>query len=136
MNSLAGNRVVLWRAPQEDLNALGKSLARRGFLVLAVDSPEQLRSVIRGQDVDLIVARLCRCFERPLLELLRWLQKVPAAPQVLIVADAMDVDLYLEAMRRGAFDCVGLPLNENELERIVSQALETRHLQAAAGGRE
>ena len=135
MNSLAGNRVVLWGAPQEDLNALGKSLARRGFLVQGVDSLEQLRSIIRGQDVDLIAARLCRCFERPLLELLRWLQNVPAAPQVLTVADAMDVDLYLEAMRRGAFDCVGLPLNENELERIVSQALETRHLRAAAGGR-
>ena len=135
MNSLAGNRVVLWGTPQEDLNALGKSLARRGFLVQAVDSPEQLRSIIRGQDVDLIVARLCRCFERPLLELLRWLQNVPAAPQVLTVADAMDVDLYLEAMRRGAFDCVGLPLNENELERIVSRALATRRLQAAAGGR-
>jgi FixJ family two-component response regulator len=35
----------------------------------------------------------------------------------------LDVDLYLEAMRRGAFDCISLPLEEREFARIVSRAL-------------
>lgn len=136
MNSLEGNRVVLWGARREDLNALGRILARQGCLVEEVDSLEELRNPVRGQKVDLVVARLCRCYERPLLELLSWAQGVPAMPQVLIVSDALDVDLYLEGMRRGAFDCVGLPLNEAELIRIVSRALDLRHAQAfAAGGR-
>ncbi len=136
MNSLAGNRVMVWGGQQDDLNALRESLARQGCVVHEVKSTEQLRKFMEAHEVDLIVARMCRCLERPVLEVLRWMQDAPSPPPILIVVDALDVDLYLEAMRRGAFDCVGLPLNENELIRIVSHALEARHLHAsAAGGR-
>ncbi len=133
MSSLAGNRVILWGAQQCDLNALEESLVRQGCLVHTVESLEELRAVMEGIDADLIVVRLCRCLERVLLEVLGWMQEAPSPP-VLIVADALDVDLYLEAMRRGAFDCVGLPLNENELIRIMSRALEARHTRASAAG--
>lgn len=137
MNSLAGNHVVLWGPPQEDLNALREILARRGLIVQQADSLDDLRAAVLGEEVDLVMARLCRCLERPLLDLLVWLQNVPSPPQVLIVADAMNVELYLEAMRRGAFDCVGLPLNENELMRIVTSAAEARllHSAVARGGK-
>jgi DNA-binding NtrC family response regulator len=134
MNDFSG-RVVLWKAPQDVLDELGKSLARFGFQVHEVDSLEDVRAAIQGHDTDLVVTRLCGCFRRP-LELLAWLEHVPSASPVLIVTAGVDVPLYLEAMRRGAFDCVGLPLNENELVRIVTRALEARHMQAAAGGRE
>ncbi len=133
MNYFAG-RVVLWKAPQDGLDELGKSLARLGFQVQEVDSLEDVRAAIQDHDADLVVTRLCGCFRRP-LELLAWLEQVPWAPPVLIVTGGVDVPLYLEAMRRGAFDCVGLPLNENELARIVTRALEARQMQTAAGGR-
>jgi DNA-binding NtrC family response regulator len=137
MNPLAGNRVVLWGAQQNDLDTIRQSLTRVGLHVQPVDSLEDLRAVIEGQEVDLIVARLCRCFERPLLGLLASFHDAPSAPPVLIVADGVDVHLYLEAMRRGAFDCVGLPLNEKELIRIVTRALEVQQSQAVAcGGRQ
>ncbi len=134
MNPLAGNRVVLWGVQQNDLDTIRQSLARMGFQVLPVDSLENLRAVIEEQEVDLIMARLCRCCEHPLSELLASLPGAASAPPVLIVADAVDVDLYLEAMRRGAFDCVGLPLNEKELTRIVTRALGVRQCQALACG--
>jgi DNA-binding NtrC family response regulator len=134
MSPAAGYRVVLWGVLQGDLNGVGKSLARQGCLVHEVHSLEELRSVTQTHAVDLTVARLCRCLEQPLLEVLAWAQDVLSRPQVLIVADGLDVDLYLEAMRRGAFDCVGLPLNETELTRIVARALQARHAQFAAAG--
>lgn len=124
MKSFAGH-VVLWGAPQNRLHDLGESLARLGFRVREVDSIEEVRSAIQGQGADLVVTRLCGCFQYP-LELLSWLQHVPSPPPVLIATGGVDVPLYLEAMRRGAFDCVGLPLNESELVRIVTRALEAR----------
>ncbi len=134
MNSLAGSRVILWGAQQCDLNTLEKSLAHQGCHVHVVESLEALRAVTEGHDVDVILARVCPCIERPLQEMLSWVRDMPSPPPVLIVADSLDVDLYLEAMRRGAFDCLGLPLNENELIRIMTHALEARYLQVSAGG--
>ncbi len=132
MSCLMG-RVVLWGARVSELEELGRSLARLGLQVRQVDSIEAVRAAIRNREADLVIAPLCGCFCQP-LEMLDWLGQEPAAPPVLIVTGAVDIHLYLEAMRRGAFDCVGLPLNENEVERIVSQALQARHRQAAAGG--
>ncbi len=133
MNFLSGCRVILWGPQDNAVELLGENLVCRGFQVQTVGSLEELNNALAEQDVDLIVARLCRCFAEP-LELLGRLQGAPSAPPVLIVTEGPDVHLYLEAMRRGAFDCVALPLNQQELLRIVKCALETRLLQASAGG--
>ena len=53
---------------------------------------------------------------------------------MLIVTAWSEVNLYLEAMRRGAFDCVGLPLDSHELARIVARALESRCARSVAEG--
>ena len=134
MKTMAGHQVVLWGLLEGGLNGVEQSLVRQGCLVHRVESLEELFAVMHTHSVDLVVVRLCRCRERPLRELLRWSRESPSAPLVLIVADALDMDLYLDAMRRGAFDCVGLPLDESELLRIVSRALDARHLQGASAG--
>ncbi len=133
MNFFYGCRVILWGPEDDAVELLGENLVCRGLQVQTVGSLEELNNALEEQDVDLIVARLCRCFAEP-LELLGRLQGAPSAPPVLIVTEGPDVHLYLEAMRRGAFDCVALPLNQQELLRIVKCALETRLLQASAGG--
>lgn len=133
MNSLVGKRVLLWGAPQNGLDELYPNLAELGLQVRAVHSIEEVREAIRGQRADLIVARLCGCFQSA-LELLAWLQQAPSAPPVLIVTGGVDVHLYLEAMRRGAFDCVGLPLNQAELVRLVIRALESESADVATAG--
>ena len=133
MNPLAGKRVILWGAPQNGLDELGENLIQLGLQVHVAHSIEDVRTAILTEYADLIVARLCGCFQDP-LELLAWLKQVPAGPPVLTVSEGMDVKLYLEAMRRGAFDCVGMPLNESELVRIVVRALEARQAEAVATG--
>ncbi len=49
---------------------------------------------------------------------------------VVAVTDAMNLDLYLEALKRGAFDAVGVPLNQRELLRITRSAVK-EHIQHA-----
>ncbi len=135
MKGLARTRVALWSAHTSDLDAVGRNLSRRGFQIRPFDALDELRGAIERQEADLIVARLCRCSEGA-LELLAWLRDAPSAPPVVVATEGMNEQLYLEAMRRGAFDCVGLPLDENELMRIVSRALEAGHPQETfAGGR-
>lgn len=134
MTSFCRNRVVLWSAHQNDLDALRESLVRRGLQVHVVKSLEPSAdgtglsdgsTVVPLAEVNLIVARLCQCFTRP-LDLISWLQEAPSPPPVLTVTEGEDVPLYLEAMGRGAFDCVPLPLNEREFIRIVARAFEAR----------
>jgi DNA-binding NtrC family response regulator len=92
-----------------------------GCRALSVKTPDELFETLKAGPVDLIVAFVCRT---PLA-----LQFFPSAgytddlPPVVVVACTADVDLYLEAMKRGAFDCVSLPINEKEFSRIVSRAL-------------
>jgi DNA-binding NtrC family response regulator len=133
MRLLAGKRVLLWGSHPRALGALECSLENQGARTEKVGSLEQALAVLRGEDVDLMVAQLCEGFAHP-LELLTCLGEEPSAPPVLMVAGAMDVSLYLEAMRRGAFDCIGLPLNEMELLRIVSRALEAQGARVTSGG--
>ncbi len=133
MNTLPDYRVVLWGPEANALELLRENLVCQGFRVRTAGSLDDLSGVIEAGDVDLIVARLCRCFAEP-LELLGRLQGAPSAPPVLIVTEGPDIHLYLEAMRRGAFDCVALPLDSHELIRIVTRALEARALQVTVGG--
>ena len=133
MKPLSGYRVVLWGPEDNALELLGENLVCQGCRVHTVGLLEELSNVLEEQDVDLIVARLGRCFAEP-LELLGRLQGAPSAPPVLIATEGPDIHLYLEAMQRGAFDCVALPLNSHELIRIVTHALEARALQASVGG--
>lgn len=55
---------------------------------------------------------------------------------VLVVVSLDDVRLYAEAMQRGAYDGLGLPLNETEVVRIVGRALEGRRQDHVVGSRQ
>ncbi len=133
MSEVIGKRVLLWGEPGCELEVLADSLGRWGMQVREGLSAGELYAAARSGEADLIVARLCRGFH-PSFELLTRLRGLAAALPVVVVTD--DVPLYLEALRRGAFDCVALPLNEAELMRIVSRALESKRQDYfAAGGR-
>jgi DNA-binding NtrC family response regulator len=127
MKSLESARVLIWAKEPAALAVVEETLLRLGSRVQAVDSLERLRQAIRVYPVDIIVAQVSHRFREP-LELLARSRDVEGFPPMLLVATTHDVQLYLEGMRRGAFDCLGLPLDEKELVRIVSHALEARHL--------
>lgn len=126
-------RVALWAQDPEDLEDVGEILTGRGLCVLSTDSEERLRGWVTEGQVHLVITELGAAFRAP-LDFLNWLKTQAAAPPVLVVAEAAHVPLYLEAMRRGAFDCVGQPLHENEVMRMVTRALEASPVLASARG--
>lgn len=136
MKPFDGAFVILWAEQPEELAVIEEILLGLGCRIQAVRSLEQLQGLIAGHSADLIVAALRQSFQSP-LDLLTRQWRGEALPPVLVVTDMLDVHLYLEALQRGAFDGVGLPLDENELIRIAGRALEAhrlRHLTAAVHG--
>ena len=131
--SFSHTRVVIWRNPETDWEVLRQKLGELGCEVHPVASFEEARAAILAKNDDLVVSWLAKD-SRKSFELLDWLQSRPTAPAVILVTASGDVDLYLEAMQRGAFDCVGLPLDSRELTRIVTRALESRCASSLAGG--
>jgi len=135
MKPFEGARVILWAGEPDELAAIEQTLSGLGCSVQSLSSFERVRRAIESGSIDLVVACLSRCFSGP-LELLSWLQRAESSLPVLVVVEAWDKNLYLEALRRGAFDGLGLPLNEKELIRIASRALEAQRLPLAACGGE
>ncbi len=132
MKPFEGARVILWAEHPALLAAVGQTLSNLGCHIQSAESLEQVREAIVRDCADLIVAQLCYCFHEP-LELLHQLDLAEALPPVLMVTSPFEV-FYMEAVREGAFDCLGFPVDEKELIRIASRALQARGLQTGAVG--
>ncbi len=133
MKPLEGARMLLW-AEQADVQAVVReAVSRLGCQLRPVDSFEQVQEALESEPFDLILAHLCGCCASR-LELLPRLARLEPPRPVLIIVDDWDKDLYLEALKRGAFDGVALPLNEKEFIRIASRALEARSMRLAVRG--
>ncbi len=130
MNAFDGAFVVLWAAEPDELAPIEKTLSRLGSRIQSVGSLEQLQRLMEEDPVDLVIVALRQSFQSP-LDLFSEERQVEKDPPVLVVADLLDVGLYLEAIQRGALDGVGLPLDENELIRIGGRALEARRSQSS-----
>jgi len=132
MTSMSRIRVALWSRRCGDLPAIESSLVRVGCQVNRVDSFDELERICRSHEADVLVVS-CRSARN----VLQWLHSVPVGTEpiaripVLTLASSLDVDLYLEAMQLGAFDCAGLPLDGRELARLISRAVDAGHLAAA-----
>jgi DNA-binding NtrC family response regulator len=131
MNQLGGTRVDLWAEVPDNLVGVGKALVQLGCKACFAKSFAELGQRVKSHSVDLIVTWL-DAGDQSVFELVTWLEEIPAAPPVLVVGRGLDLDLYLEVMRRGAFDCIGLPLDETELARIVGEAVESCSLRQPA----
>jgi DNA-binding NtrC family response regulator len=132
MGPFDGKRVILWVTSRaldgdgaRDLSAVQNQLARLGCRVETVvsDQPAPTSVQVKNWRPDLILAHVCNQCRAP-LEMLSRPERTAALPPVVLLATALDMPAYLEGMRRGAFDCVGLPLQEKEFVRILARALE------------
>lgn len=131
--TLYNARIAIWGDGGRESELISQQLSGLGAKVETIASLEEACSAVRAERVDLIVGWLEGRFLKP-FELLTWLQSQTMGPPIVIVTPSGDVDLYLEAMRRGAFDCIGLPVYPQELERIVACALEASRARAVLRG--
>lgn len=129
--NLEGRRIAVWSEDAEDIAAAARILAEHGGRVTLLASLDELRRRLQPGWADLVVARLCPCCGPALTEAVTAAQTA-ASPPVVVLVDPWDKELYLAALGLWAFDGLALPVDERELLRIVSLAVEYRTLPALA----
>jgi DNA-binding NtrC family response regulator len=121
MNPLAKASIALCAREPEELEPLAAVLASLGCVVRFAENAEELTELLEGETVDVVLAHICPS-RKEFLDLLGQ-QELPPVIPLLCHADE---HLYLETLRRGAFDCVPLPAQKDELRRVLTLALRSK----------
>ncbi len=123
MKQLKGVRVVLGAELGVELPEVERALVNGGAVVERIGTLANLRKAVKDERGDVVLVHLYGQFGELMnnpAELSQW-------PPVIILT--FTEESYLPAMRAGVFDCLVLPVDEGELERIVTLALESRQIQ-------
>src|SRR6185436_7772616 len=96
-------------------------------LRLANSGEEGIRALSDGEDLDLIVTDLQLGKSTGLDVLQAAKQVVPDVP-VLIITGFGTVKSAVEAMRKGAYDYISKPVDNEELKILIARALQLRQL--------
>ena len=101
---------------------LEAALGHNGFKLDRLASSEELLHVLENSPVDIVLLILSKGHPERLALLSS--EKLPVElPPIIVLTDCFDVDLYVEALRRGAFDGLGVPVDRKELLRVVRAAV-------------
>ncbi len=106
-----------------ELHQLESVLTHGGCELHRVTSREELFDAVESSPVDVVLLILSKGHPER-LALLHDKDVSGELPPVVVLTDCFDVDLYIEAMRLGAFDGLGVPLDSKELLRVVRAAVE------------
>jgi len=123
-------RVALWTKRKDQVAPVLESLVQMGCQVRPVESLEQLLNAVGTASVDVVVALPDATYSRP-WQMLAWANDFP--PTILL-CPCPDFDHCLEAMQKGAFACVPLPVERPQLEAAVRRAAGSRRVWPLASG--
>ena len=121
--------------PKSEFADIRDALEDWGCNTKVLETVEDLRDALRISVPDLIFLWLFPK-TRNLLEAFSVAAEFGGEVPIVVVTDSMNMNLYLEALKRGAVDAVGVPLklNKPELLRIAQRAVQehVRHSVAKA----
>ena len=107
---------------REMTSILQKVLVRENYEVLTAENGEEAMAVLKTRPVRVVIAdwKMPVCDGMRLIDLLK-----KGCPQVRIIMITAfgEVDTYIEAMSRGAFEFLSKPLNIDELKNLVGRAV-------------
>ena len=106
---------------------LSAMLKREGYDVLAAADGVEAQKIIKNSDISVVVSDL----KMPCLDgfgLLDWIaDEYPEVPVIMITAHGTIANA-VEAVKRGAFDYITKPFDQEDLKRVISKAVSTRNL--------
>ena len=110
--------VALCGSEADEMEPVAELLGQMGYDVRRAQSLEQLNLLMKNEDISAILIHVCPS-RQEFLTILRQ----PGMPPVIPLLGHADKQMYMGLLRRGAFDCVSLPAQRDELKRVVSLAL-------------
>jgi DNA-binding NtrC family response regulator len=100
-------------------------LTSAGYECRWATSPTEAWDILRSEEaVELLLCKVMESLEDGLIE--RVVERFPDIP--VVVWGARPIPMFLEAIRKGAYDYLPLPFEREQLLVIVRRALEFRHL--------
>jgi len=101
-----------------------KILVRENYEVLAADNGDDAVAIMQARPIPLVIAdwKMPVCDGMRLIDIVK--QNFPRTRIIMITAFG-EVDTYIEAMNRGAFEFLSKPLNIDELKTLVGRAMAT-----------
>jgi len=99
------------------------------FDVYVAANATEAMEVLKNEAVEVMVTDL-RLGGEDGMELIEQALKRPKPPICIMMTAYGSVDVAVEAMKRGAYDYVGKPLNIDELELIIKRAIRTRSMES------
>jgi DNA-binding NtrC family response regulator len=124
---LKGATIALCAREPEELEPISAMLEQMGSVVRIAEGIEDLDELLGKEKIDVVLAHICPSRQ----EFMSVLDRQGLPPVVPLLCHA-DRHLYLETLRRGAFDCVPLPMDKAEMERVLTLALARRRQQPAS----
>ena len=102
-------------------------LKKEGYEVFTAPDGREALKILAGDDIDVVVTDL----KMPNLDGMGLLERVaadyPAVPVIMITAHGT-VATAVDALKKGAFDYVTKPFEQDELKNVVLKAIKTRRL--------
>jgi two-component system response regulator PilR (NtrC family) len=100
---------------------------RAGHQVLVAESVQAAREALESQAIDLVLSDL-RLGRESGLDVLKLARGLASSPEVIMLTAYGTPANAVEAMRRGAYDYIAKPFDNEELLLLVERALEKRRL--------
>jgi Response regulator containing CheY-like receiver, AAA-type ATPase, and DNA-binding domains len=124
--------VLIVDADERFRENLAKQLARRGMTVQATGDPGEARRMACRERTGVVLVGLSSSHQT-LLSFLRNIRQDCPKSEVILINHSGDVPLSIEAMKHGALDEVGAPVDLEELLRKLD-AVAARRADGAGDG--
>jgi DNA-binding NtrC family response regulator len=112
-------RLLLVDEEAHFLRALARRLEASGFPVHTAAGPEEALEFAAEHDVDVVILGVS-IEANDSLTTLRQIKRVRPRAEIIVLTDQSSVELSMQAMKLGAYDCLQKPTNIAELvEKII-----------------
>ncbi len=109
---------------------LSAMLKKEGYEVFAAANGLEALKVLKQEDVDVIITDL-RMPKLDGMGLLEQIADLYTATPVIIITAHGTVATAVDALKKGAFDYITKPFEQDDLKNVISKAIKTRNLNKA-----
>ncbi|BAH45794.1 two-component response regulator [Brevibacillus brevis NBRC 100599] len=106
---------------------LTSRLKRKGYTTLEASDGISAQKLVTSETIHVILLDL-KMPGMDGLSFLQWCKETSPAIQIIVVTGHGTIETAIEAMKRGAYDYLTKPYNLNELEVLISKAVEKQQL--------
>ncbi|TQK54229.1 two-component system NtrC family response regulator/two-component system response regulator AtoC [Brevibacillus sp. AG162] len=123
----ADTRILIVDDEADFRHLLTSRLKRKGYTTLEASDGISAQQLVTSETIHVILLDL-KMPGMDGLSFLQWCKESSPAIQIIVVTGHGTIETAIEAMKRGAYDYLTKPYNLNELEVLISKAVEKQLL--------